>query len=36
VQFTLTLTPVPVPAALWLFGSGVIGLAAVARRRLAV
>jgi hypothetical protein len=32
VQFTLTLTPVPVPAALWLFGSGVIGLAAVARR----
>jgi hypothetical protein len=24
---------VPVPAALWLFGSGLIGLAGVARRR---
>ena len=28
-----TVSEVPVPAALWLFGSGLIGLAAVARRR---
>ena len=28
-----TLTFVPVPAAVWLFGSGLIGLVAVARRR---
>src|SRR5262245_61168401 len=27
------LTPVPVPAALWLFGSGVIGLLKIARRK---
>jgi hypothetical protein len=26
-------TPVPVPAALWLFGSGVLGLVGVSRRR---
>ncbi len=34
VQVTLggTLTPVPVPAALWLFGSGLIGFAAFACR----
>lgn len=34
VQVSLggTLTPVPVPAALWLFGSGLIGLAAFACR----
>ena len=28
-----TLSPVPVPAALWLMGSGLIGLAGVARRK---
>jgi hypothetical protein len=28
-------TPVPVPAAIWLFGSGLIGLAGIARRRAA-
>lgn len=27
------LAPVPVPAAVWLFGSGLIGLAGIARRR---
>jgi hypothetical protein len=26
-------TDVPVPAAVWLFGSGLVGLAGVARRR---
>lgn len=29
----LTVTPVPVPAAAWLFGSALLGLASVARRR---
>jgi len=28
-----TINPVPVPAALWLFGSGILGLAGMARRR---
>jgi hypothetical protein len=27
-------TPVPVPAAIWLFGSGLLGMAAVARRKM--
>jgi hypothetical protein len=31
--FTLEATPVPVPAAAWLMGSGLVGLTAVARRR---
>lgn len=30
---TLTTSPVPVPAAIWLFGSGLIGLVELARRR---
>ena len=34
--FTLTPSEVPVPAAAWLFGSGVIGLMGAARRRRAV
>ena len=29
----LAVNPIPVPAAVWLFGSGLIGLAAVARRK---
>ncbi|MCW9012419.1 MAG: VPLPA-CTERM sorting domain-containing protein [Gammaproteobacteria bacterium] len=29
----INITPVPVPAAVWLFGSGLIGLASIARRR---
>ncbi|MEQ1680576.1 MAG: DUF3466 family protein [Nitrospira sp.] len=31
--FLLTPTPVPVPAAMWLFGTGLAGLAGLARRR---
>lgn len=30
---SLTVTPVPVPAAVWLFGSGLLGLVGVARRK---
>lgn len=33
---TITVSPVPVPAAVYLFGSGLIGLVGLARRRLAV
>jgi hypothetical protein len=33
-QGVLVLTPVPVPAAVWLFGSGLAGLAGLARRRM--
>ncbi len=29
----ITTSPVPVPAAVWLFGSGLVGLAGIARRR---
>lgn len=32
-QFNLTAAPVPVPAAVWLFGSGLLGLVGVARRK---
>ena len=32
-QFDLTTSPVPVPAAVWLFGSGLLGLIGAARRR---
>ncbi|MFP5504627.1 MAG: hypothetical protein ACLGH6_00355 [Gammaproteobacteria bacterium] len=32
-QLTYTASAVPVPAAAWLFGSGILGLVAVARRR---
>lgn len=34
-QYTLTLTSVPVPAAIWLFGSGLLGLIGMARRKAA-
>ena len=30
---TLTASPVPVPAAVWLFGSGLLGLVGIARRK---
>jgi hypothetical protein len=33
-MFTVQISQVPVPPAVWLFGSGLIGLIAVARRRL--
>jgi hypothetical protein len=33
VAISLQTTPVPVPAAMWLFGSGVFGLIGVARRK---
>ena len=32
-DWLFTVTPVPVPPAVWLFGSGLLGLVAVARRR---
>lgn len=32
-DYSMTITAVPVPAAVWLFGSGLIGLVAVARRK---
>ena len=31
-SFNAELRPVPLPAAIWLFGSGIIGLAGLARR----
>jgi len=31
--YSMTVAAVPVPAAVWLFGSGILGLVAVARRR---
>lgn len=33
MNITLTASPIPVPAAAWLFGSGLLGLVGVARRR---
>jgi hypothetical protein len=32
LQGTVTLTPVPVPAGIWLFGSGLLGLAGMSRK----
>ena len=34
VTLAIDLAPIPVPPAVWLFGSGLLGLVAVARRRL--
>jgi len=33
VEIVVDLAPIPVPAAVWLFGSGLLGLVGVARRR---
>ena len=33
LELVIDVTPVPVPAAVWLFGSGLIGLVGVARRK---
>lgn len=33
LDFDMTLSEVPVPAAIWLFGSGLLGLIGIARRR---
>ncbi|VAW51542.1 hypothetical protein MNBD_GAMMA06-309 [hydrothermal vent metagenome] len=33
LDFRIALTPVPVPAAVWLFGSGLLGLVGIARRK---
>lgn len=33
VRLTVDVTPVPLPAAVWLFGAGLVGLAGLARRR---
>ena len=32
-SYSMSITAVPVPAAVWLFGSGLIGLAGIARRK---
>jgi len=32
-SFNVNVTPIPIPAAVWLFGSGLLGLVGVARRR---
>jgi hypothetical protein len=32
-SYSMTITAVPVPAAVWLFGSGLLGLVGIARRR---
>lgn len=34
VEHGFIMTPVPVPAAVWLFGSGIVGLAGLARRKM--
>ncbi len=33
-SYSMTVTAVPVPAAVWLFGSGLLGLVSVARRKI--